>query len=148
MNDAQRAAVEHGDGPLLVLAGAGTGKTATLANRVGRLLADGADPERVCLLTFSRRAAQEMLTRAGRIADPRATQRVWGGTFHAVAHRLLRHPSDPEFRHPVTVDFCESCGLIQLHDPIPAHELYKSYYLTSHKPQPHFRRFASPKFLN
>jgi DNA helicase-2/ATP-dependent DNA helicase PcrA len=90
LNDGQRAAVEHGDGPLLVLAGAGTGKTSTLASRVGRLLARGGAPERICLLTFSRRAAQEMLTRAGHLADPRSAGRVWGGTFHAVGHRLLR----------------------------------------------------------
>ena len=91
LNDAQRAAVDHGRGPLLILAGAGTGKTKTLAERVGRLLADGAAPERICLLTFSRRAAQEMLTRAGRVAGPSVAGRVCGGTFHAVGHRLLRH---------------------------------------------------------
>jgi DNA helicase II / ATP-dependent DNA helicase PcrA len=90
LNNAQRAAVDHDGRPLLILAGAGTGKTKTLAARVGRLLADGAAPERVCLLTFSRRAAQGMLTRAGRTADPAAAKRVWGGTFHAVGHRLLR----------------------------------------------------------
>src|SRR5437763_7615841 len=61
LNESQRLAVEHGNGPLLVLAGAGTGKTATLASRVAHLLRRGVAPERVCLLTFSRRAAQEML---------------------------------------------------------------------------------------
>ena len=90
LNGAQQAAVDHGKGPLLILAGAGTGKTKTLAHRVGRLIGGGATPERVCLLTFSRRAAQEMLARAGRVADPTTARRVCGGTFHAVGHRLLR----------------------------------------------------------
>ena len=83
---AQRAAMEHRGGPLLVLAGAGTGKTATLAGRVESLLSDGVAAERVCLLTFSRRAAAEMLRRV----EPSVAARVWGGTFHSVGHRLLR----------------------------------------------------------
>jgi DNA helicase-2/ATP-dependent DNA helicase PcrA len=83
---AQRQAAEHRGGPLLILAGAGTGKTATLAARVASLVDAGVAPERICLLTFSRRAAAEMLRRV----DPRAASRVWGGTFHAVGHRLLR----------------------------------------------------------
>jgi DNA helicase II / ATP-dependent DNA helicase PcrA len=83
---AQRAAIEHRGGPLLILAGAGTGKTATLAARVESLVDGGVPPERLCLLTFSRRAAAEMLRRV----EPRAAARVWGGTFHSVANRLLR----------------------------------------------------------
>src|SRR5436305_4975609 len=90
LNDPQRQAVEHRGGPLLVLAGAGSGKTGTLAHRVAHLLRHGADPERVCLLTFSRRAAQELLRRAGRLSDDEAAGRVWGGTFHAVGNRVLR----------------------------------------------------------
>jgi DNA helicase-2/ATP-dependent DNA helicase PcrA len=65
LNPAQQRAVLHGDAPLLVVAGAGTGKTTTLAARVARLLRDGADPQRLLLLTFSRRAAQQMAHRAG-----------------------------------------------------------------------------------
>src|SRR5579883_2690275 len=91
LNAEQQAAVDHGEAPLLVLAGAGTGKTSTLAARLGRLLADGAVPERVCLLTFSRRAAAEMTARAGALAQPDAAARVVSGTFHAVGQRLLRH---------------------------------------------------------
>jgi DNA helicase-2/ATP-dependent DNA helicase PcrA len=92
LNPQQLRAVEHDDRPLLVLAGAGTGKTATLATRVARLLQSGLAPERVCLLTFSRRAAAEMLSRAGRMAEPSLAARVVGGTFHSVAQRLLhRH---------------------------------------------------------
>jgi ATP-dependent DNA helicase UvrD/PcrA len=60
LNDAQRAAAEHGRGPLLVIAGAGSGKTNTLAHRVANLVVHGADPRRILLLTFSRRAASEM----------------------------------------------------------------------------------------
>ncbi|WP_341892294.1 ATP-dependent helicase [Variovorax sp. YR752] len=98
LNDEQRGAVAHGSGPLLVIAGAGTGKTMTLAARVARLVLDGADPNRLLLLTFSRRAAQELAHRAGRLLHAalgfRATQAAptlpWAGTFHAVGARLLR----------------------------------------------------------
>jgi DNA helicase II / ATP-dependent DNA helicase PcrA len=98
LNDEQRAAASHGDGALLVVAGAGTGKTATLAHRVAYLIARGADPGRILLLTFTRRASGEMLRRVDnllRSKDTRAaahTSRapVWGGTFHATAARLLR----------------------------------------------------------
>ena len=98
LNEEQRAAVEHRGEPLLVIAGAGTGKTMTLAARVARLVLDGADPNRLLLLTFSRRAAQEMERRAGRMLHTalglRATQGTpmlpWAGTFHAVGARLLR----------------------------------------------------------
>lgn len=92
----QRAAVTHGDGPLLIVAGAGTGKTMTLAHRVAHLIERGVDPSRILLLTFTRRAASEMLARVDTIA--RATtlrsrqpgSRVLGGTFHSVAAHLLR----------------------------------------------------------
>ena len=86
----ERSAVLFGDGPLLIVAGAGTGKTTTLACRVGHLVERGVRPERILLLTFSRRAAREMLSRAQRATGQRETERVWGGTFHAVANRLLR----------------------------------------------------------
>ena len=98
LNPQQQAAVAHGHAPLLVLAGAGSGKTLTLAARVARLVLDGADPHRLLLLTFSRRASQEMTQRAGRVLHQalglRATQAPpvlpWAGTFHAVGARLLR----------------------------------------------------------
>jgi DNA helicase-2/ATP-dependent DNA helicase PcrA len=90
LNPAQRAAVLHGEGPLLIVAGAGTGKTMTLACRVAHLLDTGVRPERILLLTFSRRASREMLARAARATRGGEAGRVWGGTFHAVANRLLR----------------------------------------------------------
>jgi len=85
-----------GEGPVLVVAGAGTGKTKTLAYRVAHLVCTGVDPGRIMLLTFTRRAAEEMIRRAnaiGRVARPETSPhatRVWGGTFHSVANRLLR----------------------------------------------------------
>jgi DNA helicase II / ATP-dependent DNA helicase PcrA len=94
LNPEQRAAATHPGGPLLVLAGAGTGKTTTLAARVAWLIDEGAAPERVLLLTFTRRAAREMLARAraylGRSPNGRHAGRVVGGTFHSVAHRFVR----------------------------------------------------------
>ena len=89
LNPEQAAAATHGDGPLLVIAGAGTGKTRTLVYRVAHLLQRGVRPERVLLLTFTRRAAQEMLARVERLVGSSSRQ-VHGGTFHATAHRLLR----------------------------------------------------------
>ena len=78
LNPEQRQAVEHGQaddaranaGPLLIIAGAGSGKTNTLAHRVAHLVVNGADPGRILLMTFSRRAAAEMTRRAGRICGP------------------------------------------------------------------------------
>jgi DNA helicase-2/ATP-dependent DNA helicase PcrA len=113
-NIAQRKAVEHGvsdgreaqiSGPLLIIAGAGTGKTNTLAHRVAHLILNGTVPERILLLTFTRRAATEMTRRAQRIlAAARGTQRLrgkgapgelcWSGTFHAIGNRLLREHAD------------------------------------------------------
>jgi len=90
LNPEQLRAVSYGNGPLLVIAGAGTGKTRMLAQRVAHLIAEGVAPERILLLTFSRRAAREMLSRAGQIVGETQATRVWGGTFHAVANRLLR----------------------------------------------------------
>ena len=113
LNVAQRAAATFGwegakggwdAGPLLVIAGAGTGKTNTLAHRAAHLILSGVAPERMLLLTFSRRAAQEMMRRARRIvaaatrrgedADTRVAPGVarltWAGTFHSIANRLLR----------------------------------------------------------
>jgi DNA helicase-2/ATP-dependent DNA helicase PcrA len=100
LNEAQRSAVDHGGdaGPLLVVAGAGSGKTLTLAARVVRLVLDGADPSRVLMLTFSRRAAAEMERRVGRalhealgLPEARGASRLaWCGTFHSIGARLLR----------------------------------------------------------
>src|SRR3954447_228100 len=92
LNPAQRSAACHGAGPLLILAGAGTGKTNTLAHRVAHLIGEGANAQRILLLTFSRRAALEMTRRAQRIVGEVAPQvrLPWSGTFHSIANRLIR----------------------------------------------------------
>ena len=103
LNSQQRRAVEHGGlpladaGPLLIIAGAGSGKTSTLAHRVAWLIEQGADPRRIMLLTFSRRASAEMIRRVDLIlvefnrARSAATEGLaWAGTFHAIGARLLR----------------------------------------------------------
>ncbi|MEN8041501.1 MAG: ATP-dependent helicase, partial [Actinomycetota bacterium] len=90
LNADQRRAVLHGDGPLLVIAGAGTGKTRTLASRVAHLIDRGVPADRILLLTFTRRASAEMLKRASALIEDRSSGRVWGGTFHSISNRLLR----------------------------------------------------------
>jgi len=104
LNPAQRQAASADDRPLLIVAGAGTGKTQTLAHRLGVLVARGTDPRRILLLTFSRRAAQEMTRRAARLVGARGGGETlpWAGTFHAVGNRLLRRHApeiglDPAF---------------------------------------------------
>jgi DNA helicase II / ATP-dependent DNA helicase PcrA len=120
LNSQQRRAVEHGgpavasSRPLLIIAGAGCGKTSTLAHRVAYLIEGGADPRRIMLLTFSRRAAAEMTRRVSRILaetmrEPSAALAdalAWAGTFHAIGARLLR-------------EYAESIGLVRdftIHD--------------------------------
>jgi len=104
LNPQQRLAVEYGVAPdgrrgaLLIIAGAGSGKTDTLACRVAHLVLNGTDPRRILLLTFSRRAAAEMERRAGRVltsvlgggGEQRGPSLPWSGTFHAIGARLLR----------------------------------------------------------
>ena len=130
LNDAQRAAATYGagvnddNGPLLVIAGAGSGKTMTLAHRVAHLLAQGADPARILLLTFSRRAADEMTRRVARIAGQLSRRHAqlanagfpWAGTFHSVGARLLREYAarigiDPAF---TIHDRADSADLLNL----------------------------------
>lgn len=112
LNPEQLEAVTHGDAPLLVIAGAGTGKTTTLAARVARLVLDGTDPQRLLLLTFSRRAASDMQHRAGRVlhqalglpASQAPPQLPWSGTFHSIGARLLRaHASQVGLSEQFTV---------------------------------------------
>src|ERR1700745_1585906 len=92
LNPEQRRAVEHDARPLLIIAGAGSGKTNTLAYRVAHLIVRGADPRRILLLTFSRRAAAEMTRRVERItrqvmgsnASVMTDALTWAGTFHGI----------------------------------------------------------------
>src|ERR1700689_4513987 len=97
LNEAQRSAVEHERGPLLVIAGAGSGKTNTLAHRVAHLVLAGADPKRIMLATFSRRAAAELNRRVQRLLQRRLAAEAaaratpsYAGTFHSIGARLLR----------------------------------------------------------
>jgi len=94
LNTQQLAAVTAADGPALVIAGAGSGKTRTLVYRVAYLIDKGVDPSAILLLTFTRKSAQEMLTRAGVLIGARS-ERVFGGTFHSVANALLRQYGRP-----------------------------------------------------
>jgi len=94
LNPAQFEAVAHRDGPLLVVAGAGSGKTRTLIYRVARLIESGVPPGAILLLTFTRRAAQEMLRRAEQLVGDRAGA-VAGGTFHSFANNVLRRMGAP-----------------------------------------------------
>src|SRR6476659_1049850 len=89
LNPQQLAAVTAGEGPSLVIAGAGSGKTRTLVYRVAYLIDSGIDPSNILLLTFTRKSAQEMLERAGDLIGM-SSHRVCGGTFHSVANLLLR----------------------------------------------------------
>jgi DNA helicase II / ATP-dependent DNA helicase PcrA len=89
LNASQLKAVTTCEGPLLVIAGAGSGKTRTLVYRVARLVETGVPPESILLLTFTRKASGEMLERAANLADERC-RFVSGGTFHSLAHRVLR----------------------------------------------------------
>jgi len=134
LNESQRTAVEHGiqadrlSGPLLIIAGAGTGKTNTLAHRVAHLVLNGTDPSRILLLTFTRRAAAEMTRRASRILGEmrRAPKKAgvlvapqditWSGTFHGIANRLLRFHAhaiglDPSF---TVLDRSDAADLMNL----------------------------------
>jgi DNA helicase-2/ATP-dependent DNA helicase PcrA len=136
LNGPQRKAVTHGEplpdnkgvksGPLLIVAGAGTGKTDTLAHRVAHLVINGVDPARILMLTFTRRAATEMRRRAheitkkalnealGGLSQTIQTRLSWTGTFHSVGNRLLRHYAkhlklDPQF---TVVDRTDSADIM------------------------------------
>ena len=89
LNEAQLEAVKSKDGSILVIAGAGSGKTKTLTYRVARLIEDGIKPENILLLTFTKKAAAEMLSRATIVLDNRC-EKVAGGTFHSFANIILR----------------------------------------------------------
>ncbi len=135
LNQEQLEAVLHGDGPCLVLAGAGSGKTRTVTYRVAYLLEQGVDPSSILLLTFTNKAAREMLDRIGQLAGP-LSKGVWGGTFHAVANRLLR-------------SFAPNLGYTSqftILDQEDAKSLIKAV-LKDAKIDPKARRFPSPSVI-
>lgn len=93
LNPEQLEVVMAGEGPMLVIAGAGSGKTRTLTYRVSRLIEDGVDPADILLLTFTNKAAREMLSRVEQLVTI-DLRRLWGGTFHSMANRLLRRNAE------------------------------------------------------
>ena len=137
LNGAQRKAVTHGEalaprgfkaGPLVVLAGAGTGKTDTLAHRIAHLAINGVDPSRILILTFTRRAAGEMRRRAhdvvkkalneplGGVSHTISQRLTWAGTYHSIGNRLLRHYGrhlklDPRF---TVADRADAADLLEV----------------------------------
>ncbi len=115
LNKAQLDAVMHNNGPVLLVAGAGTGKTRTLVYRVSRLVESGTDPSEILLLTFTRRSAHEMLRRASQILDERC-QRVEGGTFHHYCSKLL-HQNAESLGYPenfTIIDAADAMDVINL----------------------------------
>src|ERR1700677_2288108 len=109
LNERQHEAATFGDGPLRVIAGPGTGKTTTLTARVDVLLERGVAPERILLLTFTRRSAREIVRRVRALRSADQGRRVSGGTFHSVAHTTLR-------RHHAALGLPEGFGVLDSGD--------------------------------
>jgi DNA helicase-2/ATP-dependent DNA helicase PcrA len=135
LNEQQHAPVMHPGGPILVLAGAGTGKTRTLVYRAARLIEDGVSPGQILLLTFTNKAAREMLDRVGRLLE-RDTARVHGGTFHSAGHRILR-------RHAKQVGYTQRFSIIDRED---AGDLM-GHALADISPEIPKRRLPRPRLL-
>lgn len=93
LNHEQLEVVMAGEGPMLVIAGAGSGKTRTLTYRVSRLIEDGVDPSDILIVTFTNKASREMLSRVEQLVTT-DTRRIWGGTFHSIGNRLLRRHAE------------------------------------------------------
>ncbi len=93
LNQEQLEVVMAGEGPMLVIAGAGSGKTRTLTYRVSRLIEDGLDPSEILIVTFTNKASREMLSRVEQLVTI-DTRRIWGGTFHSIGNRLLRRHAE------------------------------------------------------
>ena len=93
LNSEQLDVVMAGEGPMLVIAGAGSGKTRALTYRVSRLIEDGVDPSEILIVTFTNKSAREMLSRVEQIVTT-DTRRIWGGTFHSIGNRLLRRHAE------------------------------------------------------
>ncbi len=135
LNAAQHQAVMHAGGPALIIAGAGTGKTRTLIYRVARLVEDGVDPRAILLLTFTRKAAGEMLRRATMLLDGRC-EHVAGGTFHSFANQVLR-------RHAKHIKFDSSFSVLDQGDAQDVVNLLRAQVVGSRK-----KRFARKQTIH
>ncbi|MEA2298387.1 MAG: ATP-dependent helicase UvrD/PcrA [Solirubrobacteraceae bacterium] len=138
LNPEQRAAATHPGGPLLILAGAGTGKTTTLCSRVAWLIAGGVPAERILLLTFTRRAAREMIARARTLTDHAAPNAgpIVGGTFHSLAHRLVR-------LHASSLGLAPGFGVLDAGDAVDLLDLVRQEQGQAASP----RRFPRPQTM-
>ncbi len=125
LNSHQREVATFGDTTLRVIAGPGTGKTTTLTARVGVLLERGVSPERILLLTFTRRSARDILGRVRALGGGDLARRVSGGTFHSVAHRVLRH-------HHGALGLPEGFGLLDRSDASDLFDLVRNDLNFSH----------------
>src|SRR5438132_10298673 len=108
LNAEQLEVVMAGDGPLLVIAGAGSGKTRALTYRVSRLIEDVVDPNDILLVTFTNKASREMLSRVEQLVTV-DTSRIWGGNYHTIGNRLLR-------RHAETIGYRSSFSILDDED--------------------------------
>src|SRR5258706_10024658 len=115
LNPEQLAVVTAGGGPILAIAGAGSGKTRTVTYRVARLIESGVPPPRIMLVTFTNKAAREMLHRLEELVRVDA-RKIWGGTFHSIANRILR-------RHAESLDYKSNFTILDSED---ARELIES----------------------
>jgi predicted dehydrogenase len=143
LNPEQCAAATAGGGPLLVLAAAGPGKTRTLVHRVAYLVEPGEDPSRILLLTFTNRAAREMLDRAQKVVGSKATM-IWSGTFHSICARLLR-------RYGMTLGYQPGFQILDEEDQkklIGEIKYAKSWYNTARKPIGKGKVVPVPKWLD
>ena len=135
LDDTQLAAATHGDAPLVIMAGAGTGKTRTLTARVASLIDRGVPPDRILLLTFTRRAADDMIARAAALCTrPEAGRRIQGGTFHAVAHGIVT-------RHTAALGLPDAISVLDRGDAADAIDLIRQE-LKDGTPEPEKRAAA------
>ena len=116
LNDQQRAAVEYLDGPELVIAGAGSGKTRVLTYKIVHLLSHGYEPWRILALTFTNKAAREMRERIEKLVGAQTSSRLWMGTFHSIFSRILHiHADRIGFKSNFTIyDSSDSKSLVKM----------------------------------
>src|SRR5690554_6532135 len=116
LNEAQRAAVEYCDGPSLVIAGAGSGKTRVLTYKIAHLLEQGLPPYYILALTFTNKAAREMKTRIAELVGEKGARGLWMGTFHSIFARILRNEAEAiGFESNFTIfDSADSTNLVRL----------------------------------